>query len=311
MPPAPARVILLVDDVEQVVSIAGEYLERRLKGVQVVTFSKPQDALAWLAQSPRCDLVLSDNHMGEMDGLELLSRSREHKPHAVRALMTAYLDLAVSAQDLGAMGVHALIRKPWEWPELARFLARLLGLPAEELAAIERRGPIPFPANAFAELAASHAGVALAAPDAPEDAATAKLGHHEDAIEREEPRRAKARVDSVNGLLRVTCPCCQQEFHVEVPAPPDAAPASVPRLPPELVPATAPAPHAAPMGAHAHAGSLTDPTLLLTDEAEARRLLAYLRSRPGVAKQIRALQDRPGPTATTAQRPTDPRSKPK
>lgn len=271
---APERVVLLVDDVEQVVAIAGDYLERRLPGVRVVTHTSPHAALAWLRGAPRVDLVLSDNHMADMDGLELLARARELRPEAARALMTAYLDLAATPQELGRMGLHALIRKPWEWPELARFVGRLLGLPQEERARLEREGPIPFPATAFQELAAHRAGQAAAAGRAPPRMPDPSARPPEEPAEAP-PRRARPWRDALTGSVQVACPACGATLGLDLD---ERAAAHVP----------------APGGAAAGPAR--------TDDEEARRILAYLRARPGVATRMKALQP-PGNS--------DPASKPK
>lgn len=282
--PGDARVILLVDDVEQVVSIASEYLERKIPHVRIVTFTKPSDALAWLAKAPRVDLVLSDNHMGEMDGITLLGRVREMHPKAFRALMTAYLDIDATPAELAQRGLHALIRKPWEWPELARFLARVLGIPYEERARIETEGPVAFPASAFAEFAARREPQAKTAQQAADDEARRRAEREE---EREPPRATKARRDLITFEMRVTCPECHHDFAVDTTdvAPPPA-PAEKFGAPGSRATETgAPARHA-----HPHAPTAPGPQPALDDDEEARRILSYLQRRPGVANRMRALQ---------------------
>lgn len=257
MPSPPQRVVLLVDDVEQMTAIAAEYLSRHLEGTQVVATTRPQEALEWLRSAPRVDLVLSDNHMAEMDGLTLLREAKALRPECARALMTAYLDIAVSPQELGEMGVHALIRKPWEWPEFARFVRELLGLPAQERERREREGPIPFPEGAFAEFAARHAR-----PPAPPAEQTTQVSA---SLQEEAPApaapAARVRRDA-HGHAHVACPRCRTEFEIETtPAPAASAPAAPPQTP-----------------------------LLTTEDEEARRLLAYLRTRPGVERRMRAIE---------------------
>ncbi|GEM_PF-2245350 len=151
---AEERVVLLVDDMEQMVAIAPDFLQRRLEGVRVVAFTRPKEALAWLMAAPRVDLVLSDNHMAEMDGLAFLEATRAVAPHAARALMTAYLDIAATPPQLGARGIHALLRKPWEWNDFGRAIFEILAMSPQERAQAEREGPTGYPEGAFAEFAA-------------------------------------------------------------------------------------------------------------------------------------------------------------
>lgn len=246
------RVILLVDDVEQVGAIAAEYLERKLFEVQVVVFTRPAQALEWLKQAPRVDLILSDNHMAEMGGLQLLEQSRAHKPDAARALMTAYLDLATTPAELGAYGVHALIRKPWNWPDLAVFLGDLLAMgPQERLAAAQ--APRAFPVGAFREF--EEMRVRKAAPPPAGRSATPAPA--------EPPRAVPIKVIPPGAQGDVKCPHCDHDIRVALPLPPM----------PDVPPPTPPAPQA---GRPA------------SDDEAARRILAYLRARPGVAQRLAA-----------------------
>lgn len=216
---APERLVLVVDDVEQMTSTVAEFLERRIVGVKVVARQKPREALAWLRENgARVHLILSDNHMAEMDGLTFLTQSRALAPDAVRALMTAYLDLEITPQQLGARGVHGVIRKPWEWAEFGRFAFEMMAMPPAERARTEAMGPVAYPKGALDDLA--------------------------------KPKPAPA------------------------PRPPEPL---VRRAP--LVPERLPCPTC-----HEHALGA------LPDDEEARRILALLRSRPGIAAHIQALQ---------------------
>lgn len=247
MPPGPpARVVLLVDDVEQVTAIASDYLERRLPGVKVVATNRPAEALAYLRTSQPVDLLLTDNHMADMDGLTLLRQARDVRPGVLRALMTAYLDLAVTPQQLAERGVHALIRKPWEWPEFARFVGELLQMPSEERARVEREGPMTYPRNALAERGALPKRTeeiieprrAMPGPAKPDEPPA--------------PMSARVRLDPKTGQPHVVCPHCAKSVEL-----------------------------------------LDDARPSLTDEEEARRILALLRERPGVSACIRGLQSAP------------------
>jgi CheY-like chemotaxis protein len=149
---------------EPMTAIAADFLQRRLEGVRVQAFNKPKEALAWLATAPRVDLVLSDNHMAEMDGLAFLEQARVLAPHAPRALMTAYLDIVATPPQMGARGIHALLRKPWEWNDFGRAVFEILAMPPEEKARAEREGPYAYPEGAFAEFAASRRQAARPQP---------------------------------------------------------------------------------------------------------------------------------------------------
>ncbi len=95
--------ILVVDDDDEVLSLSARAL--REEGFEVRTFSSAHPVLEALAAAAgSVDAVVSDIHMPDMTGLELLGAVRERWPTVVVMLMTgqADLDSAVQAIRLGA-----------------------------------------------------------------------------------------------------------------------------------------------------------------------------------------------------------------
>jgi CheY-like chemotaxis protein len=88
--------------------------------------SDPVEAARWFAEDPaRVDLVLTDQTMPRMTGLELARRIATERPELPIVLCTGYGgDLA--DDDLRRHGVAALIRKPIDPAALAALIARHL-----------------------------------------------------------------------------------------------------------------------------------------------------------------------------------------
>ena len=63
-------------------------------------------------------VVLSDQRMPGTTGTELLARSREVAPDAVRILLTAFTDADALMDSINAAGVHRFLLKPWDPKEL-------------------------------------------------------------------------------------------------------------------------------------------------------------------------------------------------
>jgi two-component system probable response regulator PhcQ len=109
------RTILVVDD-EPPIRVA---LKRSLEheGYTVHTVEGGAEALAWLAKN-EVQLIISDNMMPKMSGLEFLSFARERHPHACRVMLTANTDGDVAARAINECGVYRFLEKPWRDVEL-------------------------------------------------------------------------------------------------------------------------------------------------------------------------------------------------
>ncbi len=62
-------------------------------------------------------LLLSDQRMPGMTGVELLERSREFYPEARRVLLTAYADTEAAIRAINSARIHYYLTKPWDPPE--------------------------------------------------------------------------------------------------------------------------------------------------------------------------------------------------
>ncbi|MBP6840059.1 MAG: hybrid sensor histidine kinase/response regulator [Kofleriaceae bacterium] len=107
----------------------------------VITAGSGAAALAALAEDPDIAIVLSDQRMPGMTGVELLQQVRDRHPRVVRLLVTAYADLTSAIEAINRGAVHRYLRKPWQPVELRLELADALArhAQAERLREIERR----------------------------------------------------------------------------------------------------------------------------------------------------------------------------
>jgi signal transduction histidine kinase len=67
-------------------------------------------------------IVMSDQRMPEMTGVEFLKRLRERYPDTVRLLFTAYADIKAVIDAINQGNVYRYITKPWEPQELQAVL---------------------------------------------------------------------------------------------------------------------------------------------------------------------------------------------
>ena len=102
------RTVLIVDDELDSLEPMGYLLEEEYR---VVTADSGRAALALLAQE-RVEVILADQRMPGMTGVELLVRARELYPEVVRLILTAYTDFGAMLEAINKGQVYRYIIKP-------------------------------------------------------------------------------------------------------------------------------------------------------------------------------------------------------
>ena len=114
--------ILTVDD-DALVSAAVARDLRARYGTEhrIVKATSGADALALLAElalrGRPVALIVTDQRMPGMTGIELLAQARTHAPTAKFLLLTAYADTEVAIQAINDIGLDHYLLKPWDPPE--------------------------------------------------------------------------------------------------------------------------------------------------------------------------------------------------
>ena len=124
---APCR-LLIVDDDESVRAVLARVVASL--GFEVATAVDGRTAAQCLAATP-CEVLLTDIHMPDTDGLELIRRARSRWPSIVIVAMSGGgnfgFDYLRTAQLLGA---DYVLSKPFEIGMLAEILQRVSGVAA-------------------------------------------------------------------------------------------------------------------------------------------------------------------------------------
>ncbi|HET7537221.1 MAG TPA: HD domain-containing phosphohydrolase [Candidatus Didemnitutus sp.] len=107
--------ILIVDDEPVVLAALKDTLER--EKYPVVACSSPLKALAIL-QEREFAVIISDQKMPEMQGLDFLIESRKMHPNTSRILVTAVLSLPTIVDAINKGEIFRFIAKPWLREEL-------------------------------------------------------------------------------------------------------------------------------------------------------------------------------------------------
>jgi signal transduction histidine kinase len=119
-PAGPAR-LLVVDDEENIVLTISEVL--RLEGYEVDVASSGREAARLLEGGAGYDLILTDLHMDEGDGLSLLEEVRARSPLTITIVLTGFaaVESAIAALRQGA---YDYLTKPCIIAELTHTVAR-------------------------------------------------------------------------------------------------------------------------------------------------------------------------------------------
>jgi two-component system chemotaxis response regulator CheY len=92
-------------------------------GASIATAENAVDAYALLVNGQRPSVILTDFHMPEMDGIELLRRVREELGWTIP--LVAITGDVLAAKRLSASGFEACLVKPVSGPAVAEAIARV------------------------------------------------------------------------------------------------------------------------------------------------------------------------------------------
>jgi signal transduction histidine kinase len=102
--------ILCVDDEVDNVESLERLFRRKYK---VFTATSGVEALRVLERE-RISLIVTDQRMPGMTGVELLAASREHQPDAIRILLTGYTDIDSVIAAVNSGQIYRYVTKPWD-----------------------------------------------------------------------------------------------------------------------------------------------------------------------------------------------------
>ena len=107
--------VLFVDDEANILKALQRLL--RNEPLNVLTATSPQEAIQLLESTP-AQVVVSDQRMPDMSGVDLLSTIREHQPEMVRMMLTGYTEMNIAVEAINRGEIYRLITKPWNDDEL-------------------------------------------------------------------------------------------------------------------------------------------------------------------------------------------------
>lgn len=131
--------VLLVDDEPHALAAMRMALEDEF---DIATAASGEEALRIL-EDQWVQVIISDQRMPGMTGVQFLTQARERWPETVRIILTGYTDASAMVAAINEAGIHQFLTKPWIPDQLAmaaRNATRLFHLAREnERLALEMR----------------------------------------------------------------------------------------------------------------------------------------------------------------------------
>lgn len=105
------RTILLVDDEEEIGAALARLLRR--DGYKILRAKNAKEGLALLAEQ-EVGVVISDQRMPEMTGVEFLTQVKELYPNTIRIVLSGYADIDAVMDAINRGAIYKFFTKPWD-----------------------------------------------------------------------------------------------------------------------------------------------------------------------------------------------------
>jgi response regulator RpfG family c-di-GMP phosphodiesterase len=110
--------VLFVDDEENILKSLSRLLMD--EEFEVLTADSGEKGLALLEQAENVGLIVSDQRMPGLSGVDFLERARAIAPHALRIMLTGYADINATIDAINRGGAYRYITKPWNDNEIVQ-----------------------------------------------------------------------------------------------------------------------------------------------------------------------------------------------
>ena len=113
--------ILIVDDEEAILeTMTFTFMD----DYEVLTTSDPEKALSMIEENDPISVVITDQRMPKMTGVELLKSVYERFPATVRIILTGFADSEATVKAINDGHIYGYVNKPWEPEELKTIVRR-------------------------------------------------------------------------------------------------------------------------------------------------------------------------------------------
>ncbi|MDC1175518.1 response regulator [Bacteriovoracaceae bacterium] len=113
--------LVIVDDEIEILELLQDLLED--EGFSIQTFDKAEAAIEYLMDKPKVDIILSDYHMKEIDGLSFLRKINAEKLYSGKFYLCTG-DMNFDSKEFKDIGGTDIITKPYDIDYLIEFLKK-------------------------------------------------------------------------------------------------------------------------------------------------------------------------------------------
>jgi DNA-binding NtrC family response regulator len=111
---SPKYCLLIVDDEPNVCDSVHDLLRREFRVLKAHSANEGYE----LMQREEVHIVMSDQRMPQISGVELLTKVKARYPQAIRMLFTGFADLESVIAAINQGHIFQFVRKPWQPEEL-------------------------------------------------------------------------------------------------------------------------------------------------------------------------------------------------
>lgn len=126
--------IMIVDDEEAILeTMTFTFMDE----YEVLTTSDPTKALSMIEEHGPVSVVITDQRMPKMTGVDLLKAVYERFPETVRIILTGFADAEATVKAINDGHIYGYVNKPWEPEELKAIVRR--GVELHKLSLVNAR----------------------------------------------------------------------------------------------------------------------------------------------------------------------------
>ena len=89
---------------------------------EITLANSGEEALEILKNSPDIGLIVSDQRMPGLSGVDFLEKAKDLLPDSIRILLTGYADINAIADAINRGGAYRYITKPWDDDDLVQVI---------------------------------------------------------------------------------------------------------------------------------------------------------------------------------------------
>ncbi len=113
--------ILVVDDEENILRAIRRLLMD--EDLEVLTATSGEEALRILISDQDVGLIVSDQRMPGLTGVDFLEKARKIVPDTIRIVLTGYADVNAAIDAINRGGAYRYVAKPWKDDELVQIIS--------------------------------------------------------------------------------------------------------------------------------------------------------------------------------------------